>query len=321
MRPLLALAILLVWAHCSAGPTASVDVGQRRNQELSLCAAFRWRRSALCPVRTLVLRGGSTNAESYSEDPRLSGPVRHLVPKQYESLWDCIVDARTGDTVFLQGLPLQYQTFEGGEWGWHSWIGPLYVTNECLWRSRKKNFPHSGAKTLEELRRYYHEADKAGKGLIKLEKTVIGGHGELFFAGAPNVKLSGQIVLCANTTGAFRGPMTLALLSDVNRLFHQCDLRYCGDVKAAVSVQGVGWTFDNCQIRASGGTALRCDRASRVKLEGCAVGGLLAYDVDGRLCKASRAVSVIRSARCVLLGCSIEHTEFHKYDHKGCCHC
>ena len=44
---------------------------------------------------------------------------------------------------------------------------------------------------------------------------------------------------------------------------------------------------------------------------------MLAYDVDGRLCKASRAVSIIRSARCVLLGCSIEHTEVHKYDHKG----
>jgi hypothetical protein len=47
------------------------------------------------------------------------------------------------------------------------------------------------------------------------------------------------------------------------------------------------------------------------------VGGLLAYDVDGRLCKASRAISVMREARCVLVGCSVEHTEVHKYDHKG----
>ena len=119
---------------------------------------------------------------------------------------------------------------------------------------------------MEELRRFYKEADKAGKGLIKLEKTVIGGYGELFFAGAPGVKASGQIVLCENTTGAFRGPMTLALLSDVDFLFDQCDMRYCSDVKAAISVQGVGWTFDDCQIRASGGTALRCDRACRAKV-------------------------------------------------------
>ena len=47
------------------------------------------------------------------------------------------------------------------------------------------------------------------------------------------------------------------------------------------------------------------------------MGGLLAYDVDGRLCKAARAISIMRAARCVLLGCSIEHTEVHKYDHKG----
>ena len=268
----LALTILLVSAHGGAGPDAPPACGgcpeqqhQRRyatsQQQLRLCADSRARRPALVAAHTLILRGGSGDMEFYSEDPRLTGPVRHLVPKQYPSLWDCIVDARTGDTIFLQGVPPQYQTAEGGEWGWHSWApGELYVTNECLWRSRKQGFPHSGAKTLEDLRRYYHEADKAGKGLIKLEKTVIGGHGELSFAGAPDVKLSGQIVLCENTTGAFRGPMTLALLSDVNPLFDQCDLRYCGDVKAAVSVQGVGWTFDNCQIRASGGTALRCDR-------------------------------------------------------------
>ena len=39
------------------------------------------------------------------------------------------------------------------------------------------------------------------------------------------------------------------------------------------------------------------DRASDVRLEGCAVGGLLAYDVDGRLCKAARAVSLVKQAR------------------------
>jgi len=127
----------------------------------------------------------------------------------------------------------------------------------------------SWARTLEELRRFYREADKAGKGLIKLEKTVIGGHGEIFFTGAPGVRASGQIVLCENTTGAFRGPMTVALFSDVNFLFNQYDMRYCSDVKAAVSVQGVGWTFDDCQIRASGGTALRCDRACRAKVRHC----------------------------------------------------
>jgi len=29
------------------------------------------------------------------------------------------------------------------------------------------------------------------------------------------------------------------------------------------------------------------------------------------------AISVIKSARCILLGCSVEHTEVHKYDYKG----
>jgi len=32
---------------------------------------------------------------------------------------------------------------------------------------------------------------------------------------------------------------------------------------------GEGWSFENCQIRASGGTALRCDREARAKLEVC----------------------------------------------------
>jgi hypothetical protein len=41
------------------------------------------------------------------------------------------------------------------------------------------------------------------------------------------------------------------------------------------------------------------DRASDVRLDGCAVGGLLAYDVDGRLCKAARAVSLVKQARAV----------------------
>jgi hypothetical protein len=269
----------------------------------------------------LVLRGGAGaaagTAQFLSEDPRPSGPVRHLVPKEYESLAECIYDVRCGDTVFLQGLPHTYRTIEGGEWGWHSWMGQVYVTNECLWRSRKKGFPHSGAKTLDELRAYYREADKIGRGLIRLEQTVIRGAGEVFFAGAPGVKVSGQLVLCENTTGAFQGPMTLALFTDINFLTEEAELRYVTDFKAAVSVWGVGWSFDNCHIRASGGTALRCDRASRVKLEGCAVGGLLAYDVDGRLCKASYAVSAIRNATCVMVGCSIEHTEFHKYSFKG----
>ena len=39
------------------------------------------------------------------------------------------------------------------------------------------------------------------------------------------------------------------------------------------------------------------DRASDVRLDGCAVGGALAYDVDGRLCKAARAVSLVKQAR------------------------
>jgi hypothetical protein len=269
--------------------------------------------------RLLALRGGGNEStfEFFSEDPRPSGPVRHLVPKHHDDLLDCVLEARSGDTIFLQGLPQTYRTIEGGEWGWHSWMGPVFVTNECLWRSRRKGFPHSGAKTLEELRQYYREADKAGKGLIKLEKTVIRGAGELHFAGAPGVKVAGQLVLSENTTGTFKGPMTLALLSDVNFLTGQNDLRYCSDMTAMLTVQGNSWSFHTCEIRASGGLALRCDRSALFKGEGCAIGGVLAYDVDGRLAAASRAISVQKHARCVLLGCSIEHTEVHKYDYRG----
>ena len=36
-----------------------------------------------------------------------------------------------------------------------------------------------------------------------------------------------------------QGPMTLALLSDVNFILQQNDIRYCQNVKAAVSVHGV----------------------------------------------------------------------------------
>ena len=126
-------------------------------------------------ARKLVLRGGGNNesrTEFFSEDPRPSGPVQHVVPMQYESLLDCIYDARSGDSIFLQRLKYNYRTYEGGEWGWHTWIGMLFVTNECLWRSRKKGFPHSGAKTLEELRAFYREADRAGTPFYLLYKTT-----------------------------------------------------------------------------------------------------------------------------------------------------
>ena len=127
------------WAKGAAVSSSIAEAGQARTV---------WR-GAQCAARRIGLRGGGggdDDIEFYSEDPRRTGPVRHVVPKQYESLWDCIFEARTGDSVFLQGLPYHYRTFEGGEWGWHSWESPLYVTNECLWRSRKQGFPHSGAR-------------------------------------------------------------------------------------------------------------------------------------------------------------------------------
>ena len=288
---------------CVIGPTASgahtepLSVVQLRRGGAHVLAPVGWTRACRAE-HGLALRGGGDVPEFHSVDPRQSGPLRHVVPKQFEDLMEAVLDARTGDTIFMQRLPQTYRTFEGGEWGWHSWVGPLFVTNECLWRSRKKGFPHSGATTLQELRRYYREADKAGRGLVKLEKTLIHGVGELSFAAAPGAKIAGQLVLGENTTGTFQGPLTLALLTDVNFLTEQNDLRYCRDVKAAVTVQGVGWVFDSCDIRASGGTALRCDFEARCKLVGCAVGGLLAYDVDGRLCKAARAVSLLKTARC-----------------------
>ena len=232
-------AAVCLFALCGAGRLrASPGAGRERASHWAWqrpVAAHPPLRGAAAPRKNiraglprLSLRGGGAAegaAEFFSEDPRPSGPVRHLVPKEYESLAECIYDVRCGDTVFLQGLPHAYRTFEGGEWGWHSWMGQLYVTNECLWRSRKKGFPHSGATTMEELRAFYREADKAGKGLIRLEQTVIRGAGELFFAGAPGVKVSGQLVLCENTTGAFQGPMTLALFSDINFLDDQVRAR------------------------------------------------------------------------------------------------
>jgi len=51
-------------------------------------------------VAGVVLRGGAD--DHFSEDPRPSGPQRHVVPSMYESLDECIHDVRTGDTIFLQ---------------------------------------------------------------------------------------------------------------------------------------------------------------------------------------------------------------------------
>ena len=59
--------------------------------------------------------------------------------------------------------------------------------------------------------------------------------------------------------------MTLALLSDVNFLTGQNNLRYCSDMTAMLTVQGNSWSFHTCEIRASGGLALRCDRSPHLE--------------------------------------------------------
>ena len=42
------------------------------------------------------------------------------------------------------------------------------------------------------------------------------GYGALTVSGDAGVRLNGQIILGSNTTGVVQGPLTLALLSDVN---------------------------------------------------------------------------------------------------------
>jgi hypothetical protein len=160
--PCIAALLWLLWSQMAVGGEGGGSARQPAIDRASLFPnpggrakmaaagqANRVRGGARCAARWLALRGGgdgNDDVELYSEDPRRTGPVRRVVPKQYESLWDCIFEARTGDSIFLQGLPHHYRSFEGGEWGWHSWECPLYVTNECLWRSRKQGFPHSGAR-------------------------------------------------------------------------------------------------------------------------------------------------------------------------------
>jgi len=142
------------------------------------------------------------------------------------------------------------------------------------------------------------------------------GRGELRISGDEGVRVNGQLVFGENTTGAVQGPLTLALLSDINWALEQWEPRYVTEFKCAVIVHGA-WRFDNCQIRASGGTALRSDKLACACLTSCALGGVLAYDTDGRLCRASRGICATAHSQVFAEGCAIEHTEVHKSHHVG----
>ena len=134
--------------------------------------------------------------------------------------------------------------------------------------------------------------------------------------GDEGVRVNGQLVFGENTTGAVQGPLTLALLSDINWALEQWEPRYVTEFKCAVIVHGA-WRFDSCQIRASGGTALRSDKLASTRLTSCALGGVLAYDTDGRLCRASRGICATAHSQVFAEGCAVEHTEVHKSHHVG----
>ena len=65
--------------------------------------------------------------------------------------------------------------------------------------------------------------------------------------------------------------MSLYLLSDCNPVLEQWEPTYVDLVKATLSIQGVEWLLMDCEVRASGGTALRTDYRCLAKLERCKV--------------------------------------------------
>ncbi|KAJ1492821.1 hypothetical protein T484DRAFT_1930312, partial [Baffinella frigidus] len=266
---------------------------------------------ALALLLVLAAPGLIGSSDSASQKTTLHIPAQHLTLKE------CVSRARTGDEIRLQSIPTNFKSWDGGERGWHSFQGRCFVTNEVLWRRTRSALPFSGAKTVEELAAFFRKSEAAGQGTLKLEKTLIQGYGALNITGDEGVRVNGQIILASNTTGVVQGPMTLALMSDVNWALEECEPRYVSDVKCAVIVHGPDWRFDKCQIRTSGGTALRSDGPASVRLTGCAVGGMLAYDTDGRLCKAARGVCATATSKVLVEGSSIEHTEVHKRTNAG----
>ena len=98
--------------------------------------------------------------------------------------------------MYIRSVDKQYRSREDGERGWHSWCGRAYVTNEQLWRERRRAvFPYSGARTVQELDLLYQAKDKEGRELFSFEPTVIKGIGRVSVFGDPYVKLNGQILL------------------------------------------------------------------------------------------------------------------------------
>ena len=74
-------------------------------------------------------------------------------------------------------------------------------------------------------------------------------------------------------------------------------------MQACVLAWGGPWQVTCCEIRSSGGVAMRCFKSARMHVMRCGVGGLGAADD-----LASMAVSVQEQANCVLEGSAIEKT-------------
>ena len=118
-----------------------------------------------------------------------------VVPATYADVKTCIRQLRNGDRMYIQTVDKTFRTWEGGERGWHSWKGRVFVTNEPLWRGRRAMFPYSGAKTVQELDQLYQDQEQFGKDIFNIELTDIKGVGRISVHSDPYVKLSGQIVL------------------------------------------------------------------------------------------------------------------------------
>eukprot|EP00960_Hanusia_phi_P039855 754086-Hanusia_phi.AAC.8 len=306
----------LDWLNLSSSESSSEWPASKGEEECRLGKS--------CVLHQCLLKGQEDNASCTLRDIAVfeqEGRQHAIldVPSSFRTLRECILySVRHDDIVYIRAVDENFRSWPGGERGWHTWKGVCWLSNEVLWLSRKPRLPHTGARSFKELKDFCRKADEQGLEGLKVEKVQVKGYGFLRFLSDPGAKVSGQILLGENTTGEFKGPMVLALLSNAeNHLPEEAPdyWWYSTTSVCAISIRGPSWSFKKCEIRSSGGTSLRCDAISNVRLIECSVGGVLAYAFDGRLCKAVRAVSVVRQARCVLKSCSIEFTEVHKYDY------